>query len=99
MPTLRDRARGITARRPGLVAFLVFFLMGAAWSLATPLYGSPDEPSHVVRAVSVVHGQILGQESKQYTGGILVVRVPAFFSKAAGVGCYAFVPNASAECQ
>jgi len=36
--------------------------MGVLWALATPLFGVPDEPSHISRAASVVRGELLGRE-------------------------------------
>ncbi len=37
-------------------------LLGTCWALATPIYGAPDEPSHVLRAASVARGEIVGDE-------------------------------------
>lgn len=53
--------RGHTARRvraAGLVAFLGFFLMIAAWSVAAPYDGTPDEQAHIIRAAGVANGQV-----------------------------------------
>lgn len=36
-----------------LVAFLGFFLMAVAWSIAMPYNGAPDEQSHILRAAGV----------------------------------------------
>jgi hypothetical protein len=48
-------------RRPRAMHFIatfgLLFLSMVAWSLATPLFAAPDEPTHVVRAVGVVTGQ------------------------------------------
>src|SRR4051794_40510738 len=41
-----------------LLAFLGFFLMAGAWSVASPYEGAPDEIEHVVRAAGVVSGQV-----------------------------------------
>ncbi|ACU77004.1 conserved hypothetical protein [Catenulispora acidiphila DSM 44928] len=41
-----------------LLAFVGFFLLGSAWSVAMPYDGSPDEFRHVVRAYGVLDGQI-----------------------------------------
>jgi hypothetical protein len=40
--------------------FALVALLGAAWVLASPPTAAPDEPSHVVTAVAVAHGQLLG---------------------------------------
>lgn len=49
--------------RPGtrlwLVAFAGFFLLHAAWALASPYDGPPDEKAHALRAAAVGHGEIL----------------------------------------
>jgi hypothetical protein len=39
-----------------LIAFVVLCGAGAIWSAATPLLGAPDEPSQIVKAVSVADG-------------------------------------------
>jgi hypothetical protein len=38
-----------------------FFLLGAAWALASPLLSGPDEPAHIVRAEAIVRGQLIGR--------------------------------------
>ena len=49
----------MTPRRTWLTAFLVFCLLGAAWSLAMPYDGPADELQHVLRAYGVWSGQVL----------------------------------------
>lgn len=47
-------------RRSGLgfvVAFVAFFLVGAAWAVAMPVNGTYDEKGHLVRAYAVASGQ------------------------------------------
>jgi hypothetical protein len=71
-----------TLRHQWWSAFVVFFVLAAAWSVATPLFASPDEPSHVVRAASLVRGQILGDEPRgRAAEGSLVVDLPAIFRR------------------
>ncbi|WP_344663763.1 DUF2142 domain-containing protein [Catenulispora yoronensis] len=65
-PVLRLLPRS-TGARAFLVAFLGFFLLGAAWSVALPYDGSPDEFRHVVRAYGVVDGQIAARADAQVT--------------------------------
>jgi Predicted membrane protein (DUF2142) len=36
--------------------------LGSLWALATPIYGAPDEPGHVLRAASVARGEVVGEE-------------------------------------
>ena len=89
-----------TLRHQWWSAFLVVFVLGAAWSVATPLFASPDEPSHVVRAASLVRGQILGSEPhrKGTVSGSLEVDLPAIFGSGERVACVAFQPAATADC-
>lgn len=65
-PVLRllPRSMGV---RAFLAAFLGFFLLGAAWSVALPYDGSPDEFRHVVRAYGVVDGQIAARVDARIT--------------------------------
>lgn len=44
------------------ISFGLLALLGGLWALATPIYGAPDEPSHVLRAASVVRGEVIGDE-------------------------------------
>jgi hypothetical protein len=43
-----------------LISFSVFYLAIAAWTFASPLGSAPDEPAHLLRAASLVRGQLLG---------------------------------------
>jgi hypothetical protein len=77
---------------------LPWFLLAALatlWALATPISGSPDEPAHVIKAASVVRGELLPAEM-QATGG--VVHVPAAIAHENLVGCFAFHPDTPASC-
>jgi hypothetical protein len=49
------------ARRVWPLAFLVFFLIGAAWALATPYSGGPDEVRQMIRAAGVAEGQVFAK--------------------------------------
>ena len=42
-----------------VVGFVLFFALGVVWSLASPLFSVPDEPAHVVKAASVVRGELV----------------------------------------
>ncbi len=50
-------------RRTALAVFGLVFVLFASWALATPLFGAPDEHTHVIRATSVVRGEILGKDT------------------------------------
>jgi hypothetical protein len=43
------------------LAFLVFFLIGAAWALVTPYAGGPDEVRQIIRAAGVAEGQVFAK--------------------------------------
>ncbi|HPU40487.1 MAG TPA: hypothetical protein PLS63_13025, partial [Microthrixaceae bacterium] len=65
------RRRGAAAERGGrygrggvryepLVVFVIVYVALCSWVLATPLGSAPDEPAHVVKAVSVWQGELRG---------------------------------------
>ena len=72
-----------------LVAFAALFLIGAAWSLAMPYDGPPDELQHVLRAYGVIDGQIISPDGEQY--------VPASLNPP-GIGCFRWHPQKPANC-
>jgi hypothetical protein len=85
-------------RRTWVLCFLAFFLVTGSWSLATPPYASPDEPSHVFRAAAVVRGQLLVEEKVRGATGD-AQQVPRGLVKSAQeVACFAFSPNITADC-
>lgn len=88
-------------RRLWGISFLLFFALGGAWSIATPIIGSPDEPSHIVRAAAVARGQINGVEvmEKSHVGWIKTVfaktqvNLPAWYGELEGSNhCYETKP-------
>ncbi len=83
----------VSSRQFFWVTFALFVALGLCWSLATPLFGAPDEPEHVIRAVTEVHGQVLEPQAAHQLGGYTNVRVPATFASGRQVGCYAFYRN------
>jgi hypothetical protein len=65
-------------RRIWALAFLGFFLAGAAWAFASPYDGASDEVQHIIRAAGVVQGQIApklstGNSHFGGTGGLQTV--------------------------
>lgn len=100
-------------RRRWLGAFLLVTGLGAAWAFATPVFAAPDEPAHVVRAVSAARGQLLGREfgpgegppypvpvdRKPWLSG-LAVDVPAVYRHWGNINCVVFnlYPPATADC-
>jgi Predicted membrane protein (DUF2142) len=81
-----------------LVAFVLIFLNMSAWSLATPLFASPDEPTHVVRAVALVRGQLIGNPIPGSLGAYSLVTVPALYAEGNHFPCYAFKTKVPASC-
>lgn len=49
-------------RRTWLGVFFAFVALEALWSVASPLFSVPDEPSHTVRAAAAARGQLLGED-------------------------------------
>jgi Predicted membrane protein (DUF2142) len=84
-----------TLRLVSVLAFLSFFLMGAAWAAATPWDGAPDERAHMIRAAGVVSGQIAPEPTSAQNGTGGFQRVPAALDRNT---CYAFDPTKSAAC-
>lgn len=82
--------------------FAALFVMTSAWSLATPLMASPDEPAHTVKAAAVVRGQFYGTPARPTSAGAspyITVRVPAVFASTGTLpGCYAFKAAVPASC-
>jgi hypothetical protein len=81
----------------GLLVFLGLAAASAAWAVSTPLGASPDEPSHIIKAASVVRGQFLGDPTDQ--PATTRVTVPGDLASARNWPCYAFQPNSPASCQ
>lgn len=84
-----------SAGRHFLLPWLLLALLGTLWAVATPIGGSPDEPAHVVKAASVVRGELLPAEMIT-TGGVL--HVPAAFAAEYAQGCFAFFADTPASC-
>ncbi len=86
-------------RRPGLVVWAALFAAMAAWALASPLMSGPDEPAHLVRAASLVRGQLMGQRVGGPSSPTTRVRVPAWLAGADRVPlCYRGKPAVPARC-
>jgi hypothetical protein len=72
------RADGRTGRAP-LVVFLAALVgigvISGLWAVTTPIGASPDEPAHMIKAASVVRGQLLGDVTDDPQ--VRTVQVPA----------------------
>jgi hypothetical protein len=80
------------AGRRFLVTFALLLACLVAWSVATPMYGSPDEPAHMVKAYAIVH-----RDSGTWNmSGKYEYLVPPQYT--AGDVCYAFRREQPANC-
>ena len=98
------RELGSSRRRLWWTTFVLVTAVGGLWAVANPLFASPDENSHVVRAVALDHGQLTGKEQNarlrrqlDVTPEALEVRVPAIYRNEQSA-CFAFQPNTTAQC-
>ncbi len=67
------RGEGRPLFRIWALATAIFFCFCAAWSLATPIGAANDEPAQLVKAASVVRGEIVGHKVSPK----LLAQVPA----------------------
>lgn len=81
-------------RRVLLVTWALLSALSAVWALATPIAASPDEPAHIIRAASVVRGQLVGTPSPEGH----VVSVPRYIADTQSETCFAFHPAVTADC-
>lgn len=95
------RARWLSRDRPAVVTFMaawmMLFALSAAWAIATPMAGTPDEPSHIIKAAAVVRGELVGEptELPAWTR----VDVPSSVSSAQGwARCFEGKPDTPASC-
>ncbi len=81
-----------------ITVFLIFAAIEICWSLATPLFASPDEPTQVIKAVATLRGEFIG---KPFPGPIqanTIVRVPKTFVDGSIPVCFAHKPTIPAGC-
>lgn len=81
----------------GLLVFLGLALASGAWAVSTPLGASPDEPSHIIKAASVVRGEWIGAPTDQ--PATTTVTVPGDIAGARKWPCFAFQQDKPASCQ
>jgi hypothetical protein len=91
-------------RRTWVLAFLGFFLITTAWSIASPMGSSPDEPAHLVKAAATARLEITPDHVRlEHTNGWakywLAFKLPANYATLDGQSsCYRGDPVASAAC-
>jgi hypothetical protein len=92
----RTRASQRTAGSVWLPAFLLILFLSVTWALATPVFASPDESAHAVKAIAQVHGELLPH--KEAGARFPSYDLPASYRYPPGVTCFAFNPQISAAC-
>jgi len=60
--------------------FAIVWLLSIAWSLATPLFGGPDEPAHVIKAATVARGEFTGELIGKSDSPFGRVLVPEYYA-------------------
>ena len=75
-------------------------LMGLSWALANPIAAPPDEPTHVIRADALVHGQLVGRAAPAGAPrAITTVTVPQVIAQLqADAACLDQGPSVPAAC-
>lgn len=74
-----------------VLSWFLLTSLSSLWSLATPLGAAPDEPAHLIRAASVVRGQVIVDPSQP-------VLVPRYIADTAAQTCFAFESDVTADC-
>jgi hypothetical protein len=75
-------------------AWVALALLATAWAVATPIGSGPDEPAHLVKAASVVRGELVGPQGVYGND----VDVPAYVSFTNAQTCFVFHPETPASC-
>lgn len=89
-------AAGLRIRAILLPAFALIALLTTIWALATPVFASPDENAHAMKAVGQYNGELLGRE---VAGSRLpVFDLPGDYRYPVGINCFAFAPQQSGSC-
>ncbi len=82
-----------------VVCLVITFANFAAWSLATPLFASPDEQAQVVYAAAAARGQLVGTTIHNDENPYTVVSVPKVFASGDRYPvCFHFHPEIPASC-
>lgn len=90
---------GRPRRGAAAAVFVLLWVLSGTWAVATPLFGAPDEPAHVIRAAAVARGQILGKSAPGRGRPDTAVRVPrAYDVMGARIGCWVHDPETTPSC-
>lgn len=79
-----------------LLLWIATAAAASAWAMATPMSASPDEPSHIIKAAAVAHGELLGERTDRE--GFVNVEIPRGLAKAWTWACAAYEPSQPASC-
>jgi hypothetical protein len=80
--------------------FVLYFAIMTVWSLATPLYYSPDEGAHIARAVALVRGELIGQTIGSSSNATTRITIPQVYAVGtSSTGCFSLKVDVSAGCQ
>jgi hypothetical protein len=80
------------------VAFAGAFVAMAAWAMATPLLGGPDEGEHAIRAAAEVRGE-MGEVEWIEFGPTAHARAPEAYARADDMLCFSLRPGTTPDCQ
>ncbi len=100
----RGWPRGSKGRFAGVwglfaACLVLTFVNFAAWSLATPLFASPDEPTQVAYAAAAVRGEVVGYTIDGPASAYTAVHIPEVFAAGTTYGlCDKFHPAIPASC-
>ena len=76
--------------------FVALFSLGVLWSLATPIFASPDESAHATKAVAQLRGQFTGYEREGVN--FPVIDLPDSYRYSDGIVCFVPQPAVPADC-
>jgi hypothetical protein len=86
-----------TPRRAWWTSFVLVTSLSGLWALASAPLAGPDEPTHVIRAEALDHGEITGREPtvrlerrlRPVAGSVRVVRAPEIYRAQEDPPCFA----------
>ncbi|WP_202566198.1 DUF2142 domain-containing protein [Agreia sp. COWG] len=79
-----------------VISWLSLAVMAILWAVTSPIGASMDEPSHYIKAASVVRGQLVGEPGARAQDR--VVTVPETVALTFNVHCLAFRADVTADC-
>ena len=86
-----------TSRRVWWTSFVIVAALIGLWGLSNPVFAGPDEPTHVIRADALDHGELTGREPRgrldkqldPVRESVRLVRAPEIYLPVSGPPCYA----------